>query len=79
MARVGMHDAKVHLSTLVERVEAGEDIVIERDGKSVARLVAIVGEQRALASVHGRWRGRLHMAEDFEGLPEDIAEAFGAR
>jgi prevent-host-death family protein len=79
MARVGMHEAKTHLSGLVERAEAGEDVVIQRNGKPVARLVAIVEEPRSLASVRGAWRGRVRMAEDFDELPQDIAEAFGAR
>ena len=79
MARVGMHDAKTHLSRLVERAEAGEDIVIQRNGKPVVRLVPVVEQLRSLASVRGAWRGRVRTAEDFDELPEDIAERFGAR
>ncbi len=79
MARVGMHDAKTHLSRLVERVEAGEDIVIQRNGRPVARLVPVIEEPRSLATVRGAWRGRVQMAEDFDELPEDIAEVFGSR
>jgi len=79
MARVGMHDAKTHLSRLVERAEAGEEVVIQRNGKPVVRLVPIVEEPRSLASVRGAWRDRMHMAADFDDLPEDLAEAFGAR
>jgi prevent-host-death family protein len=74
-----MHEAKTHLSRLVERAEAGEDVVIQRNGKPVVRLVPVSEEPRSLASVRGAWRGRVRMAEDFEELPEDIAEAFGAR
>jgi len=79
MHRVGMHEAKTHLSKLVERAEAGEDVVIQRNGKPVARLVPVVEEPRSLASVRGAWRGRMRIADDFDELPEDIAEAFGAR
>jgi prevent-host-death family protein len=78
MTRVGMHEAKTHLSKLVERAEAGEDVVIQRNGKPVVRLVPIVEEPRSLASVRGTWRGRVRIADDFDELPEDIAEAFGA-
>jgi prevent-host-death family protein len=74
-----MHQAKTQLSKLVERAEAGEDIVIQRNGKVVARLVPVVEEPRSLASVRGAWRGRVRMADDFDELPEDIAAAFGAR
>jgi prevent-host-death family protein len=79
MARVGMHEAKTQLSKLVERAEAGEDIVIQRNGTAVARLVPVVEEPLSLASVRGAWRGRVRMAADFDELPRDIAAAFGAR
>ncbi len=74
-----MHEAKTHLSRLVERAEAGEDVVIQRNGKPVARLVPIDEEPRSLASVRGVWRGKVRIAEDFDELPVDIADAFGAR
>jgi len=78
MAQIGMHEAKTKLSQLVERAEAGEEIVIARNGKPVARLVA-VPSTTSLAALHGALRGRVHLAEDFDDLPDDIAEAFGAR
>jgi prevent-host-death family protein len=78
MTRVGMHEAKTHLSRLVEQAEAGEDVIIQRNGKPAVRLVPVVEEPRSLASARGAWRGRVHMAEDFDELPEDIAEALGA-
>ncbi|HTZ86901.1 MAG TPA: type II toxin-antitoxin system prevent-host-death family antitoxin [Solirubrobacteraceae bacterium] len=78
MARVGMHEAKTHFSRLVDRVEAGEEVVIQRNGRPVARLVSIDEEPRSLASIRGIWRGRVRMAEDFDELPADIAAAFGA-
>lgn len=73
-----MHEAKTKLSQLVERVESGEEIIIARNGKPVARLVSVSGTS-SLAAVHGALRGRVHFAEDFDELPDDIAEAFGAR
>lgn len=73
-----MHEAKTKLSQLVERAEAGEDIVIARNGKPVARLVPVV-TANALASVHGALRGRIELADDFDELPDDIAQAFGAK
>lgn len=78
MTHVGMHEAKTKLSQLVARVEAGEDIVVTRNGKPVARLVP-VSSPSSLMEVHGALRGRIHFAEDFDELPDDIAEAFGAR
>lgn len=73
-----MHEAKTNLSRLVERAEAGEEVVIQRNGKPAVRLVPVLEEPRSLASVRGAWRGRLHMTEDFDQLPADLAEAFGA-
>lgn len=78
MAQVGMHEAKTKLSQLVERAEAGEEIIIARNGKPVVRLVP-VSVTNSLATVYGALRGRVHDAEDFDDLPDDIAEAFGAR
>ncbi len=78
MAQIGMHEAKTNLSKLVERAQAGEDIVIARNGSPVARLVP-VSRASSLASVHGALRGRIDIAEDFDELPADIAESFGAR
>jgi prevent-host-death family protein len=78
MTQVGMHEAKTKLSQLVERAEAGEDIVLARNGKPVARLVP-VATTASIADLRGAWRGRVEIAEDFDELPDDIADAFGAR
>jgi prevent-host-death family protein len=69
-----IHEAKTHLSRLIERVAAGEEIVIARNGKPVARLVPVTTEPRR----PGRLKGRIRIAPDFEApLPEPIASAFG--
>jgi prevent-host-death family protein len=72
-----MHEAKTTLSQLVERAEAGEEIVIARNGTPVVRLVPIAAKS-ARASVYGALRGRIELADDFDELPDDIADAFGA-
>lgn len=72
-----MHEAKTQLSQLVERAEAGEEIIIARRGKPVARLVPVAADGTR-ASARGAWRGRVKMADDFDELPADIAKAFGA-
>jgi prevent-host-death family protein len=78
MTHVGMHEAKTQLSKLVERVEGGEEIVITRRGEPAARLVP---ERRSdgFASLAGSWRGQVRMAEDFDELPDDLAESLGMR
>jgi prevent-host-death family protein len=78
MAQVGMHEAKTKLSQLVERAEAGEDVVITRRGKPAARLVPVQAPS-GMAAVRGKYRGQIHIADDFDELPDDLAEAFGMR
>lgn len=73
-----MHEAKTKLSQLVERAASGEEILIARNGRPVARLVPIA-EPASLDSVRGAWRGKVRLSEDFDVLPDDIADAFGAR
>ncbi len=73
-----MHEAKTKLSQLVERAVSGEDIVIARNGTPVVRLVPVAGSS-SLATVRGAWRDQIEFADDFDDLPDDIAEAFGAR
>jgi prevent-host-death family protein len=74
MTQVNIHDAKTHLSRLLEQVEAGEEVVISRAGRPIARLIAY----RGLAKPRhpGAWRGRVRIARDFDELPPDIAAAF---
>lgn len=73
-----MHEAKTQLSKLVERVEAGEEIVITRRGEPAVRLVAERGGG-GFASLAGAWRGRVKIGEDFDELPDDLAESLGMR
>ena len=78
MVQFGIHAAPTTLSQLVERAQAGEEIVIARNGTTVVRLVPIT-EKSARADVYGALRGRVEIAPDFDELPDDIADAFGAR
>jgi len=66
-----MHEAKTTLSQLVEQVEAGEEVVLARAGKPVAKIVAIRPARRRL----GQWAGKVRMADDFDAplAPEDLA------
>lgn len=70
-----IHEAKTHFSKLVERAEQGEEIVIARGGKPVAKLVPY-HESRG-PRTGGEWRGQVWMSPDFDELPEGFAEAFG--
>lgn len=72
-----MHDAKTHLSKLVARVQAGEEIVIGRSGKPVARLVPYAGARAP--RMPGGMRGEITVADDFDRTPEWLIDAFEGR
>ena len=72
---VTVHEAKTHLSRLLRRVAAGEEIVIAKAGTPIARLVP-AGEPRR-ARVLGTEQGRIRVADDFDTpLPPEVLEAF---
>ena len=68
-----MHEAKTHLSRLLEAVEAGEDVVIARAGKPIARLIPAVA--RTEPRPPGAWRGGVAIADDFDEPPEELIAA----
>jgi antitoxin (DNA-binding transcriptional repressor) of toxin-antitoxin stability system len=73
---VNVHEAKTHLSELLRLVEAGEDVIIARAGKPVARLVVETGAQ-ARKSVIGAMEGQIWISEDFaEPMPPEWLEQF---
>jgi prevent-host-death family protein len=78
MAVINIHAAKTHLSRLVDEAAAGEEIIIARAGKPVARLVALARapERRKL----GALEGILRIPADFDApLPDDVLDAFEGR
>ena len=72
--QINIHEAKTHLSRLVDRAVAGEEIIIGRAGRPVARLVAYKPpvERRQL----GRWKGLTWMAPDFDMTDEETLRLF---
>jgi len=76
MKSVNIHAAKTHLSSLVERAAAGEEIIIAKAGKPLARLVAYAA--RSARRKPGALKGKLRIREDFDApLPAEIAKPFG--
>lgn len=72
---VNVYAAKTQLSRLLEQVERGEEVVITRHGKPVARLVPI--EARRTPRKLGALRGKIRIAKDFDApLPDDLLDAF---
>jgi prevent-host-death family protein len=72
---VNVHEAKTHLSRLLERVERGEEVTIARAGKPVAKLVPL--EPPARRGMWGKYKGQIWMSADFdEPLPWQIFPGF---
>ncbi len=74
MTQVNIHEAKTHLSRLLKRVVAGEEIVIAKAGMPVARLVAV---DKRPHRVVGQDAGLFEVPEDFnDPLPETVLASF---
>ncbi|HZR02366.1 MAG TPA: type II toxin-antitoxin system Phd/YefM family antitoxin [Burkholderiales bacterium] len=75
MRTVNVHEAKTHLSKLLERVEAGEEVVIARAGRPVARLVPLAAHERR----PGLLAGKIRLTPSFfEPLPKRWLDEMGA-
>lgn len=68
-------EAKAQLSALIEAVQRGEEVIIGKAGKPVARIVPYQGARAPRQP--GALAGQIRIAEDFDELPADVAEAFG--
>ena len=69
MVTVNVHDAKTNLSRLLAQVEAGEEVIIARNGKPVARLVR---EKTRVERRPGRWKGLIDIPDSFfDPLPDE--------
>jgi prevent-host-death family protein len=75
MEIVNISEAKAQLSALIEKVMAGEDVIIGKAGKPVARIIKY--ENNRQPRQPGALKGKIKIAEDFDALPDDIAVAFG--
>jgi len=72
---VNIHEAKTHLSKLLERVLLGEEVIIARAGKPIAKLVAI--EPAPKNRILGSAKGEFVVPEDFnDPLPKEIEDLF---
>ena len=74
---VNIHEAKTHLSRIVDEVAAGAEVVIAKAGKPVARLVPIAAptKQKRL----GLLKGRIKVPDDFNAPLDDVLAAFEGR
>jgi prevent-host-death family protein len=73
--KVNVHEAKTQFSKLLKRVGAGEEIVISKAGKPVARLVPV--NERPTKRIPGSAKGKVFVSKDFDApLPEAILASF---
>jgi prevent-host-death family protein len=72
---VNIHEAKTHLSKLLERVAVGEEVIIAKAGKPVAKLVPLSAEPKT--RVLGSAKGEFVVPDDFnDPLPKEIEDLF---
>jgi len=71
---INVYEAKTHLSKLLDRVAEGEELVLGKAGKPIARLVPYREQRKQI--VPGRLAGKMWIAPDFDETPEDIIAAF---
>jgi prevent-host-death family protein len=75
MRQVNIHEAKTNLSRLIEEVEHGEDVIIARHNRPVARLVVFSSVERKPGSM----KGKISISDDFNApLPDDVLNDFEA-
>ncbi|GIX49125.1 MAG: antitoxin [Candidatus Tectimicrobiota bacterium] len=73
--QVNVHEAKTHFSKLLARVSAGEEVIIAKAGKPIARLVPIL--ERPVRRVPGSAKGKVVISPDFDApLPASVLRAF---
>jgi prevent-host-death family protein len=74
MKTINIHEAKTHLSQIIERVAAGESVIIGKAGKPMAVLSPYASIQKPRKP--GRMRGKIGLAPDFDEVDELIADFF---
>lgn len=74
MKTVDVKEVQANFEYWLDRVVMGEEITITQDDVPIAKLVAC--QEDAGVREPGCWAGRVHIADDFDELPEDIARAF---
>lgn len=76
MQITNISDAKASLSKLIERAMSGEEVIIGKAGKPVAKLVPYNLDTSPRQLGIGHWQGNIWMADDFDELPEEMLNLF---
>lgn len=73
MKKINIHEAKTHLSGLIQEVLEGEEVVIAKYGEP---LVTLQPYKPKTNRKPGAWKGKVHIAPDFDELPKELEAAF---
>lgn len=73
MSTINIHEAKTHLSKLIEMAMSGKEIIIGKHGKPMVKLMPLIQRTKRKP---GFWESKVKIADDFDELPNDIAAAF---
>ena len=76
MQITNISEAKASLSKLVEKVLSGEEVIIGKAGKPVAKLVPFELDTSPRRLGAGNWKGKIQIADDFDDLPEEVLNLF---
>ena len=74
MIQSNLHEAKTHLSRLIEKALEGEEVIICKAGKPIVQLIAFKGKRKKRSP--GGWEGKIKIAADFDKLPAEFMEHF---
>ena len=72
MSKFNIAEAKAHFSELVQKAMLGEEVIIAKDNKAVAKLVALIPPQQS--RIPGSAKGQIWIAPDFDATPRDFEE-----
>ena len=73
MTTASIHEAKTHLSKLIQKALAGEEVIIANAGKPVVKLVAVEEPEKKIRQFGG-WEGQVWMADDFDAPLDDFKD-----
>jgi prevent-host-death family protein len=76
MVITNISEAKATLSRLIEQVLNGQEVIIGKAGKPVAKLVPYTQDTSPRKLGAGQWKGKIWMADDFDDLPDDVLKLF---
>ena len=74
MIQSNLHEAKTHLSRLIEKALEGEEVIICKAGKPIVQLIAFKGKRKKRSP--GGWEGKVKISADFDKLPNEFMEHF---